>query len=175
MILRVHSNLKDSVSSKQLLLPLKVFLLSLFCFLSWRPSTKKLLNIFNFNRTWKFSGTLRTHTFFLVIYLTYLLGKSCLWWDSGERQEREPMAENTCKMSHFQATAVRELSYASCSYHCKCHTKGSGRQRQPTACIYHKAFIHTFTVLPLAHLPNIFICLLQPTHVWRKSMALWPV
>lgn len=63
------------------------------------------------------------------------MGKSRLGWDSGVKgQERELIAENTCKISNFQATVVIELSYASCSYHCKCNTKGSGRQ--PTTCMY---------------------------------------
>lgn len=56
------------------------------------------------------------------------MGKSCLRCDScAKGQEREPTAGNTFKMRHFQATAVIELSYASCSYHCKGNTKGSGR------------------------------------------------
>lgn len=130
MILKVHSNLNDSMSSKQMICPCKCFCWA--CSVSFlEEHQQKSCWIFSISareQDMQIFRNIQNIHLFLAIYLTYLMGKSCLQWDTcAKGQEREPTAEKTCKMSHFQATAVIELSYASCSYHSKCNTKGIRR------------------------------------------------
>lgn len=145
MILKVHSNLKDSMSSKQLICPCKCFCRA-HSVSFHEDHQKRSCWIFSISTGHESFQEHSEHTYFssYLSYISYeqiLLAMGLMCWRTRKNQ--------------LLKTLVRWVI--------------SRLQR-----IYHKAFIHTFNILPLSHLPK-HLCLLQPTHMWRKSMALWTI